>query len=82
MNISLLNKQIWRIYRNFSIAKRKAYKYKYLDTNESERIFTIEDTPYGSPMRNNLKKKDKKYILKIFKWEVCNDTKIEFWHDP
>lgn len=80
MNISLLAKQIWRIYLNPNTHWAKIIRKKYLDTEDPFRIFNVADFPTGSPLWNSIWKA-RSYILPFLKWDIGDGIGRRFWED-
>lgn len=80
MNDAMLGKLVWCIYEEDQSLWSRALRSKYLDSFDKERIFTVENAPYGSMIWNGLRRVRLK-IVKFLQWKPSIGNKIDFWQD-
>lgn len=80
MNKDMLVKLLWQVYFHHTSIWSKAIRSKYLDNDQVEWIFIMEDTHIGFMICNGLRKMQP-LIFKFLKWIVITGAKIYLWYD-
>ncbi|GLJ14995.1 hypothetical protein SUGI_0244810 [Cryptomeria japonica] len=79
-NIALGAKLAWRMYEQPKKIWCKIMTAKYLDSNDSERIFTVANSISGSPIWKFIWE-SRNIITEHLTWKIGNGRKAKFWRD-
>lgn len=80
MNKAMLGKILWQVYTDHNALWSRAIRYKYLDSDQVERIFIVVDTPISSVVWNGLRK-IRLLVIQFLKWIPIIGSKTHFWYD-
>lgn len=79
-NLALGTKLAWKMYMHPQKIWCKILSKKYLDSPNSERIFTLENSDGGSPIWRFIWE-SRRIIIEHLSWKIDNGKKARFWRD-